>query len=74
MAVEELNRRAERNPNERYDRLIVITDEESHDSVAKPKGTGYVINVASYKKGSGHGTDAAETRQAASLYMKVLLL
>ena len=54
-AVEELNRRAERNPNERYDRLIVITDEQSHDSVPKPKGAGYVINVASYKNGVGYG-------------------
>jgi hypothetical protein len=54
-AVEELNRRAERNPTERYDRLIVITDEQSHDSVPKPKGTGYVINVASYKNGVGYG-------------------
>ena len=54
-AVEELNRRAERNPNERYDRLILITDEQSHDSVPKPKGTGYVINVASYKNGVGYG-------------------
>jgi len=54
-AVEELNRRAEHNPNERYDRLIVITDEQAHDSVPKPKGTGYVINVAAYKNGVGYG-------------------
>jgi len=54
-AVEELNRRTERNPNERYDRLIVITDEQSHDSVPKPAGKGYVINVASYKNGVGYG-------------------
>lgn len=54
-AVEELNRRAERKPNERYDRLIVITDEQSHDSVPKPSGKGYVINVASYKNGVGYG-------------------
>ena len=54
-AVEELNRRADSNPSERYDRLIVITDEQTHDSVPKPKGTGYVINVASYKKGVGYG-------------------
>jgi 60 kDa SS-A/Ro ribonucleoprotein len=53
-AVEGLNRRAE-HPSERYDRLIVITDEQSHDSVPKPKGTGYVINVASYKNGVGYG-------------------
>ena len=48
-AVEWLNER------ERYDRLIVITDEQAHDTVPKPKGTGYVINVASYKNGVGYG-------------------
>ncbi len=48
-AVEELNRK------QRYDRLIVITDEQAHDSVPAPKGKGYVINVASYKNGVGYG-------------------
>jgi hypothetical protein len=48
-AVEELNGR------ERYDRLIVITDEQAHDSVSGPKGKGYVINVASYQNGIGYG-------------------
>jgi TROVE domain len=48
-AVEELNR------DGRYDRLIVITDEQAHDSVPGPRGKGYVINVASYKKGVGYG-------------------
>ncbi len=43
------------NKNERYDRLIVITDEQAHDSVPGPKGKGYVINVASYKNGVGYG-------------------
>jgi Mg-chelatase subunit ChlD len=43
------------NKNERYDRLIVITDEQAHDSIPKPKGEGYVINVASYKNGVGYG-------------------
>jgi hypothetical protein len=54
-AVEELHRRAERNHNERYDRLIVITDEQAHDTVPNPKGRGYVVNVASYKNGVGYG-------------------
>ena len=40
---------------ERYDRLIVITDEQAHDTVPAPKGKGYVINVASYKNGVGYG-------------------
>ena len=48
-AVEQLNEK------ERYDRLIVITDEQAHDTVPNPKGSGYVINVASYKNGVGYG-------------------
>jgi len=43
------------NEHERYDRLIVITDEQAHDTVPSPKGKGYVINVASYKNGVGYG-------------------
>jgi hypothetical protein len=41
--------------DERYDRLIVITDEQAHDSIPNPRGKGYVINVASYKNGVGYG-------------------
>jgi 60 kDa SS-A/Ro ribonucleoprotein len=40
---------------EKYDRLIVITDEQAHDAVPNPKARGYVINVASYKNGVGYG-------------------
>ena len=40
---------------EKYDRLIVITDEQSHDRVPAPRGKGYVINVASCKNGVGYG-------------------
>lgn len=43
------------NENETYDRLIVLTDEQSHDAVPNPKGKGYVINVAAYKNGVGYG-------------------
>jgi hypothetical protein len=39
----------------RYDRLIVITDEQSHDRVPDPTGKGYMINVASYQNGVGYG-------------------
>jgi 60 kDa SS-A/Ro ribonucleoprotein len=46
---------AELDGREKYDRLIVITDEQSHDKVPAPKGRGYVINVASYKNGVGYG-------------------
>ena len=48
-AVEKLN------TNERYDRLIVVTDEQAHDRVAVPNAKAYVINVASYKNGVGYG-------------------
>ncbi len=41
--------------DERYDRIIVISDEQSHDRVAAPRGRGYMINVASYQNGVGYG-------------------
>lgn len=34
-----------------YDRVICFTDEQSSDRPAKPKGKGYIINVAAYKNG-----------------------
>lgn len=40
---------------EGYDRLVVITDEQSHDHVPPPHGRGYVINVASNCNGVGYG-------------------
>jgi 60 kDa SS-A/Ro ribonucleoprotein len=48
-AIEQLNRK------EKYDRLIVITDEQAHDRVPGPSGKGYVINIASSKNGVGYG-------------------
>jgi 60 kDa SS-A/Ro ribonucleoprotein len=57
-AVESLNRK------ESYDRLVVISDEQAHDSVPGPRqwsdgrarpSKGYVINVASCKNGVGYG-------------------
>jgi 60 kDa SS-A/Ro ribonucleoprotein len=41
--------------SEGYDRLIVITDEQSHDQVPAPRGKGYAINVASARNGVGYG-------------------
>jgi hypothetical protein len=38
-----------------FDRLVVITDEQSHDRVPAPHGNGYVINVASARNGVGYG-------------------
>ena len=43
------------NQNFDYDRLIVFTDEQSHDRVPAPSGKGYVVNVASCKNGVGYG-------------------
>ncbi len=43
------------NSQEKYDRIIVITDEQSHDVVPNPNGIGYVINVAAYQNGIGYG-------------------
>ena len=41
----------------KYDRLVVITDEQAHDEVPQPKaGTkSYIINVASNQNGVGYG-------------------
>lgn len=43
------------NSNVAYDRLIVISDEQSYDPVPDPVGRGYMINVASAKHGVGYG-------------------
>lgn len=48
-AVESLNKQRE------YDRLIVLTDEQSADRVPDPKGKGYVINVSNEQHGVGYG-------------------
>jgi hypothetical protein len=39
-----------------FDRLVVITDEQSHDRVGEPEGgPAYLINVASNRNGVGYG-------------------
>lgn len=38
-----------------YDRIIIVTDEQSHQTLSAPKGIGYVVNVAQYKNGVGYG-------------------
>lgn len=40
---------------EGYDRIIIITDEQSHEGISAPNGRGYVINVAPYEHGIGYG-------------------
>ncbi len=41
--------------SEDFDRIVVVTDEQSHDRVPAPRGNGYMINVASAKNGVGYG-------------------
>jgi len=43
------------NEIEQYDRIIVLTDEQSSDPVPNPKGKGYMINVSSNQNGVGYG-------------------
>ncbi len=38
-----------------HDRMVVITDEQSHDKVGSPKNRGYMVNVAQYQHGVGYG-------------------
>ena len=38
-----------------YDRIVVITDEQSADPVPAPKGNGYMVNVACAQNGVGYG-------------------
>lgn len=40
---------------EGYDRIIIFTDEQSHEALSNPKGRGYVVNVAGYRNGIGYG-------------------
>lgn len=40
---------------EGYDRVIIITDEQSHQTISAPQGRGYVVNVAPYEHGIGYG-------------------
>ncbi len=40
---------------EGYDRIVIITDEQSHQALSAPNGRGYVINVAPYEHGIGYG-------------------
>ncbi len=41
--------------HEDYDRLIVISDEQSTDKVPQCKGRGYGINVSPYQNGVTYG-------------------
>lgn len=39
-----------------YDRIIVVTDEQSRDRVPAPIGKGYMVNIASYRNGVGYNS------------------
>jgi len=39
---------------EKYDRAIIITDEQTRQPINAPKGLGYLINVAPFKYGIGY--------------------
>ncbi len=43
-----------RDVRSQYERVVVITDEQSHDTVAAPSERGYMINVASNQNGVGY--------------------
>lgn len=43
------------NADRGWDRLIVITDEESQDRVGGPRTNGYMLNVCTSKNGVGYG-------------------
>lgn len=46
----------DREEKKEYDRLIVITDEQTHDNLRAPSvKRAYVINTASYRNGVGYG-------------------
>jgi len=44
-----------RGQNLKPDRLIIFTDEQSHDEVGAPQSQAYMINIASYDKGVAYG-------------------
>ena len=51
-----LGRAIEKVSRHEHDRIIVITDEQSHDAVGEPKvDKAYMINVASSERAVGHG-------------------
>jgi len=37
------------------DRIIVVTDEQSQDRPPQPRGTGWIVNVGTYKNGVAYG-------------------
>jgi hypothetical protein len=40
---------------EKYDRVIIITDEQSADAIPAPRGKGYVVNVGTYDRSIAYG-------------------
>jgi len=42
------------NAKESFDRMIIISDEESQDGIGAVNGKTYILNVATYKNGIGY--------------------
>jgi 60 kDa SS-A/Ro ribonucleoprotein len=40
---------------EGYDRIVILTDEQSHQAISAPKGRGYIVNVGTHEHGIGYG-------------------
>jgi hypothetical protein len=38
-----------------YDRIIIVTDEQSHQRIEQPQGNGYIVNVGSYEPSIAYG-------------------
>lgn len=51
LAVEQANR-----AHPKPDRILIITDEQSHTTIPAPVGKGYVMNVGTYEQGIGYGS------------------
>lgn len=41
--------------NTTWDRIVVVSDEQAHDSVGHPGGKAYMLNVGTYQNGVGYG-------------------
>jgi 60 kDa SS-A/Ro ribonucleoprotein len=68
IATQEVNSKTD------YDRMVIVTDEQSYDQAAKPKGKGYLLNVGSYQNGiaSGKYTTITGFSEAVFSYMHLL--
>jgi len=61
---------------DKYDRVVVFTDEQSFDRPGAPRGKGYIVNVAAYQNGVNHGawTEISGFSEAVVDYIQALEL